>query len=95
MDDAQKAELIAKAKRLEGKMLYVKAAAVYLELGMGAEAAAAYEKCGDYGKAADLFVKLKREADAARCRKKRDENSTGNTWQDLQADFQKDAGNPY
>ena len=95
MDDAQKAELIAKAKRLEGKMLYVKAAAVYLELGMGAEAAAAYEKCGDYGKAADLFVKLGKEADAARCRKKRDENSTGNTWQDMQADFQKDAGNPY
>ena len=34
-------------------------------------------------------------ADVMRCRKLRDAASTGGTWQDIQAEFQKDAGNPY
>ena len=38
---------------------------------------------------------LGKKDDAARCRKKRDADSTGGTWQDIQAEFQKDAGNPY
>ena len=95
MDDSEKSALLARAKRLEGKMLFVKAAEIYLELGMRAEAAAAYEKGSAFDKAAEQFVKLGKKEDAARCRKKRDENSTGGTWQDLQAEFQKDAGNPY
>lgn len=94
MDDAEKAALLARAKRLEGKMLFVKAADAYVTLGMGAEAAAAYEKGSAFDKAAEQFMKLGRKDDAERCRKKRDENSTGSTWQDLQAEFQKDSGNP-
>jgi hypothetical protein len=94
MDENEKSELHAKAKRLEGKMLFVKAAEIYLALGMRLEAAEAYEKGSAFDKAVDHFVKLGKEEDAARCRKKRDENSTGGTWQDLQAEFQKDGGNP-
>jgi hypothetical protein len=95
MDDAEKSGLLARAKRLEGKMLFVKAADIYVGLGMGQEAASAYEKGSAFDKAAEQFSKLGKMDDAARCRKKRDENSTGGTWQDLQAEFQKDAGNPY
>jgi hypothetical protein len=94
MDEQEKAELMAKAKRLEGKALFVRAAEVYISLGMRLSAAEAYEKGSSFDKAVGQFVKLGREEDAARCRKKRDENSTGSTWQDLQAEFQKDAGNP-
>ena len=94
MDETEKAGLVAKAKRLEGKYLYVKAGGIYLSLSMEAEAAAAFEKGSDYTRAAALFDKLGKGEDAARCRKLRDQNSTGSTWQDLQSEFQKDAGNP-
>jgi hypothetical protein len=95
MEEGEKAKLLARASRLEAKMLFVKAAEAYLSLSMEAEAAAAYEKGGDYSRAAGLFAKLGKEGDAARCRKKRDEGATGSTWQDLQAEFQQDKGNPY
>jgi hypothetical protein len=95
MEEEEKAKLLARARRLEEKMLFVKAAEAYLSLSMGAEAASAFERGGDYSRAAELFAKLGKEGDAARCRKKRDEGATGSTWQDLQAEFQKDAGNPY
>lgn len=95
MDDAEKTQLLAKAKRLESRMLYVKAAEIYLPLAMEAEAASAYERGGAYDKASALFEKMGKKEDAARCRRLRDENSTGATWQDTQAEFQKDAGNPY
>jgi len=95
MDEEEKAKLLARAKRLEEKMLFVKAAEIYLSLSMEADAAEAFEKGSDYSRAASLFEKLGRPEDAARCRKKRDAASTGGTWQDIQAEFQKDAGNPY
>ena len=95
MDETEKAKQLARAKRLEEKMLFVKAAEIYLSLSMEAEAAVAYEKGSDYTRAANLFTKLGKALDAARCRKLRDANSTGGTWQDIQAEFQKDAGNPY
>jgi len=95
MDEEEKAKPLSRAKRLEEKMLFVKAAEIYLSLSMEAEAAAAYEKGSDYSRAALLFDKLGKKEDAARCRKLRDANSTGGTWQDIQAEFQKDAGNPY
>jgi hypothetical protein len=95
MDDEEKAKLLARARRLEEKMLFVKAADAYLSLSMEAEAASAFEKGGDFTRAAALFEKLGKEEDAARCRKRRDDGATGGTWQDLQAEFQKDAGNPY
>ena len=91
----EKALLIAKAARLEEKMLFVKAAEIYQKLGMNGEAAVAYEKGSAFDKAACLFASLGKEEDAARCRKKRDAASTGQTWQDMQSDFQKDSGNPY
>ena len=95
MDEAEKTKLLARAKRLEEKMLFVKAAEIYLSLSMQAEAAASFEKGSDYTRAAELFTKLGKAGDAARCKKLRDANSTGGTWQDMQAEFQKDAGNPY
>ncbi|MCX8175148.1 MAG: hypothetical protein N3E51_03000 [Candidatus Micrarchaeota archaeon] len=94
MEDSEKQALLAKAARLEGKLLFVKAAEIYLKLEMPESAAAAYEKGGAYEKAAALFEKLGRAEDAARCRAKRDAEATGQTWQDLQAEFQKDKGNP-
>ena len=95
MDEEEKAKQLARAKRLEGKMLFVKAAEIYLSLSMDVEAAVAFEKGSDYTRAVALFDKLGKKEDAARCRKKRDADSTGGTWQDIQAEFQKDAGNPY
>ncbi|MFA6908101.1 MAG: hypothetical protein WC263_04725 [Candidatus Micrarchaeia archaeon] len=95
MDEEEKQALLARARRLEGKMLFVKAAEIYLSLSMDAEAAAAFERGSDYSRAAALFEKLGKKEDAARCRKSRDAASTGGTWQDMQAEFQKDAGNPY
>ncbi|MCX6771941.1 MAG: hypothetical protein NTX79_07850 [Candidatus Micrarchaeota archaeon] len=95
MDEEEKTKLLGRAARLEAKMLFVKAAEVYLSLSMDAEAAVAYEKGSDYSRAAALFEKLGKPRDAARCRKLRDAASTGGTWMDMQAEFQKDAGNPY
>ena len=95
MDETEKEKLLARAKRLEGKMLFVKAAEIYLSLAMEAVAAAAFEKGSDYTRAASLFEKLGKKEDVLRCRKLRDAASTGGTWQDIQAEFQKDAGNPY
>ncbi|MFA6214413.1 MAG: hypothetical protein WC717_04005 [Candidatus Micrarchaeia archaeon] len=95
MDDSEKEKLLARARRLEEKMLFVKAAEIYASLSMEADAAAAYEKGSDYTRAASLFEKLGKADDAARCRKRRDEGATGGTWQDLQAEFQQDKGNPY
>ena len=95
MDEAEKAALLARAKRLEGKLLYVKAADAYLQLGLQPEAASALEKGGAFDRAAELFSKIGKKEDAARCRAKRDTASTGQTWQDLQSEFQQDKGNPY
>ena len=95
MDGPEKAALLAKAKRLEEKLLYVKAADAYLQLGMQPEAASALEKGGAFDKAAGLFSSIGRKEDAARCMAKRDAAATGQTWQDLQSEFQKDSGNPY
>ena len=95
MDEEEKQKLLSRAKRLEEKMLFVKAAEIYTSLSLLPEAASAYEKGSDYTRAAELYTKLGKDADAARCRKLRDAASTGNTWQDMQAEFQKDAGNPY
>jgi len=95
MDEEEKQKLLARAARLEGKMLFVKAAEIYLSLALEKQAAQAFEKGSDYTRAAALFEKLGMKEDAARLRKMRDANSTGGTWQDIQAEFQKDAGNPY
>jgi len=95
MDDEEKAKLLARARRLEEKMLFVKAAEAYLSLSMNAEAACAFERGSAYDEAAGLFEKLGKAEDAARCRKLRDANATGSTWQDMQAEFQQDKGNPY
>lgn len=95
MEETEKAALLAKAKRLEEKMLFVKAAEVYLRLEMHEQAAFSYEKGSAFEKAADLFTKLGKKEDAERCRKKRDASATGATWQDVQAEFQQDKGNPY
>ena len=92
---SEKQLLLAKAKRLEDKMLFVRAAETYLKLGMNTEAAGAYEKGSAFEKAAELFTKLGKKEDAGRCIKKRDAASTGTTWQDMQAEFQQDKGNPY
>jgi len=95
MDEAEKSKQLARAKRLEEKMLFVKAAEIYLSLSLESEAAEAFEKGSDYSRAASLFEKLGKADRAERCRKLRDAASTGGTWQDMQAEFQKDAGNPY
>ena len=95
MEETEKQELMAKAKRLEGKQMFVKAAEIYASLGMGIEAAKAFESASAYDKAIALFEKAGKKEDAVRCRKKRDAASTGQTWQDMQADFQHDSGNPY
>lgn len=95
MEETEKQELAAKAKRLEGRQMFVKAAEIYAQLGMDGEAAKAYESAGAFDKAIALFEKMGKKEDAKRCRKKRDEASSGQTWQDMQADFQQDSGNPY
>ncbi len=95
MDEQEKQQLIEKARRLEGKQLFVRAAETYLKIGMDPEAAAAFEKCGAYDKAEGLYKKLGRGKDAERCAKKRGESMSGTTWQDLQSEFQQDKGNPY
>ena len=95
MDDAEKQQLLAKAKRLEEKLMLVKAAETYLKLEMPAEAASAYEGGGAFEKAADLFAKIGKSEDAARCKSKLEAARSGRTWADEQADFQQDKGNPY
>lgn len=95
MDESEKSALLAKAKRLEERMLFVKAAEAYLKAEMEDEAAAAYEKGSAFEKAAGLFAKIGKNDDAKRCRKKMEAAATGTTWQDLQAEFQQDKGNPY
>ena len=95
MDESERTLLIAKAARLEEKMLFVKAAEVYLKLSEDGKAAEAYEKGSAFDRAAALFSKAGKDKDAARCRAKRDAASTGQTWQDVQSEFQKDSGNPY
>ncbi len=95
MEETERQALLAKARRLEEKMLFVKAAENYIKLEMKLEAAGAYEKGGAFDKAAGLFEKIGKRDDAERCKKKRDAASSGTTWQDLQAEFQQDKGNPY
>ncbi|MCX6773169.1 MAG: hypothetical protein NTV88_05385 [Candidatus Micrarchaeota archaeon] len=95
MEEAERAELVAKARRLEGKLLYVKAAEIYLKVEMKNETAAAYEAGGAFEKAADLFTKLGKKDDAKRCKIKLEAARSGKTWADEQAEFQQDKGNPY
>ena len=95
MEENEKAELAGKAKKLEAKQMYVKAAETYLQAGMREEAARAYETGGAFLKAEELFGKIGKAEDAARCRQKREEAANQPTWSDLQADFQADRGNPY
>ncbi|MEM4348358.1 MAG: hypothetical protein QXN37_02200 [Candidatus Anstonellaceae archaeon] len=91
----EKQALLEKARRLENKQFFVKAAEVYLSVGMEKEAAEAYEKGGDFEKALKLFEKLGQTEAARRCRHKLEESFSGRTWKDLQAEFQKEKGNPY
>ena len=95
MDEMEKQSLLAKAARLEAKMLFVKAGDISLSLMMRGNAAEAYEKGGAYDKAIAQFEKLGKNDDADRCRAKRDEGRSGKTWSDEQVEFQKDKGNPY
>ncbi len=95
MEDGEKAALAEKAKRLEGRQLYVKAAEAYFEAGMKEEAANAYETGGAYLKAEELYEKIGRPKDAARCKKKREDAANQPTWSDMHAEFQADRGNPY
>jgi hypothetical protein len=97
MEAQEKERLLSRAKSLEAKQLFVKAADYYLKAEMGFEAASAYEKAMAYDKAEALFRKLGKNEDAERCREKREKSSSerGKTWQDLQSEFQQDKGNPY
>lgn len=87
--------MMEKAKRLEAKSLFVKAAEIYLQLGQEAKAAETYEKAGDWRHAEELFAKLGRTEDAARCKQKRETETNQPTWDELQNEFQQDKGNPY
>ena len=95
MDEEEKQKLLARAKRLEEKMLFVKAAEIYVSLSMEKEAAIAYEKGSAFDKAEPIFLKLGKKADAERCKLKKEAAATGRSWLDMQAEFQQDAGNPY
>jgi hypothetical protein len=94
MDEAETSSLISKAKRLEGKLLFVKAGDIYLSVGMKGEAASAYEKGSAFDKAITIFRALGKPKDVKRCEDKRAAGATGQTWQDLQSEFQRDSGNP-
>ena len=83
-------ELLAKAQRLEGKKLFVKAAEIYEKLGMKDKAASALESGGAYEPAALLFDSLGRKEDAARCRKTLEAEKNPKTWDDLQTEFVSD-----
>ncbi len=89
-----KDELIAKAKRLEGKLLYVKAAGIYAKLGMDKEAGQAFETASDFTHAIEHFKKAGCKDDVKRCEGKMGASNNGKTWQDLQKEFQDEAGNP-
>lgn len=95
MDEQGKTAIVEKARHLEGKQLFVKAAEAYLQAQMREEAAKAYESGGALLKAEELFGKIGKAEDAARCKKKREEEINQPTWADLQAEFQQDRGNPY
>ena len=83
-------ELLAKAQRLEGKQLFVKAAEIYEKLGLKDKAAFALENGGAYEKAAVLYDGLGQKEKAAECRKKAEEEKNPQTWSDLQAEFVSD-----
>ena len=85
-----KDELRAKATRLEGKKLYVKAAEIYKRIGQNDKAAKAYEDGGAYQEAATLYDSLGRKEDAERCRKTLEAGKNPQTWSDLQAEFVSD-----
>ena len=87
---ADNAELLAKAVRLEGKELFVKAAEVYRKIGLEEKAASALEKGGAFEEAALLFEKIGQPQSAVRCRKSAEEAKSSQTWSDLQADFVSD-----
>lgn len=94
MEQSERGELLAKAKRLEGKLLFVKAGDIYLAIQMKEDAASAYERGSAFDKAIAVFRELGRPKDAKRCEEKRAAGSTGQTWQDLHSEFQRDNGNP-
>ena len=83
-------ELLAKAQRLEGKKLFVKAAEIYKTLGKLDLAANALEKGGAYEQAAELYDKLGQKEKAAACRKTLEAEKNPQTWSDLQAEFVSD-----
>lgn len=83
-------ELEAKAARLEGKKLFVKAADIYLALGQKEKAASALEQGGAYEKAAELYDSLGMKEKAAACRKTLEAEKNPQTWSDLQAEFVSD-----
>ena len=94
--EEEKQKQLERAKRLEQKLLFVKAAEVYLSIGMKSEAAAAFERVNAFDRAIELYTELGKTDEVARCKKKREESSVGGqTWDDVQADFQSDRGNPY
>ncbi len=95
MEESEKAALLEKAKKYEGRQLYVKAAEAYEKLGENAKAAEMYEAAGAYLKAEEVFEKLGKADDAARCKAKREEAANQKTWAEMQTDFQADRGNPY
>ena len=84
------AELLAKARRLEEKKLFVKAAEVYKKIGQDDKAASALESGGAFEEAATIFDSLDRKDDVARCRKKLEEAKNPKTWSDLQTEFVSD-----
>ncbi|MCX8197526.1 MAG: hypothetical protein N3G80_04420 [Candidatus Micrarchaeota archaeon] len=94
MPSGDKANLMAKAALLEKKQLFIRAAEIYLSCGMEQEAACAYEKGGSFEKAAKIYEKLGKTEEAKRCRLKLEAQLSGQSWQDLQAEFQKEKGNP-
>ena len=95
MEADEQAQLLAKAERLEGRKLFVKAAEVYQKVGMNDKAAKAYEDGGAFEPAAALYEKIGQPEAAARCRKALEDSKSQPTWDDLQADFQADRGNPF
>ncbi|MCX8195341.1 MAG: hypothetical protein N3G22_04530 [Candidatus Micrarchaeota archaeon] len=97
MEESEKQALIARAAKLESRQLFVKAAEIYIKAGAELEAASAYEKAMAYDKAELLYRKLGKNEEAERCRQKREQarSEASKSWLDLQAEFQKDKGNPY
>ncbi|MFA5105552.1 MAG: hypothetical protein WC506_01190 [Candidatus Micrarchaeia archaeon] len=94
-EEPTREQLIAKAKRLESKLLYAKSGDIYAKLGMDKEAGQAYETAGDLKRAIEYFKKAGCGEDVKRCEQNLKEKASGKTWQDLQKEFQDEAGNPY